>query len=88
MQICTTYDVSAEDLFDQWCAYTASNLNGAEPTVHTLEAMERKEFGRHTKDIGSLKKAVNVTPKSSKTSHNDINEMYPLIHISVKTIYS
>lgn len=56
--------MSAEDLCDQWFAYAATNLNGAEPTIQALEAMERKEYAKYNKQIGSARKNIN-TPTSS-----------------------
>lgn len=47
LELCTTYNIDAEDFCDQWYAFTASNLNGAPPTIEDLEKMERKEFNKN-----------------------------------------
>lgn len=72
VEICNNQHVTAEELVDQWCAYTASNLHGAEPTVEALETMERKEYS----------KLKNMSTKStSYTLSEDLHsteEMYPI----------
>ncbi|XP_030753332.1 DNA polymerase alpha subunit B [Sitophilus oryzae] len=44
VSLCLTYNIDAEELVDQWVAYTQSNLKSAAPTVELLERMERKEY--------------------------------------------
>lgn len=67
LELCSSYRLDAEDLFDQWLAYTSSFLNGAPPSVSTLEAMERKE----------LKKRLRWAP-SPKAQPMDISEPIPV----------
>ncbi|XP_057655272.1 DNA polymerase alpha subunit B [Diorhabda carinulata] len=63
LELCATYNIDAEDFCDQWYAFTASNLNGAPPTIEDLEKMERKEFIKY-KDHSLTKSNV------SKQSHD------------------
>lgn len=41
--------MTAEELVDQWFAYTSSILRGAAPTVRYLGDMERKELNNRKK---------------------------------------
>ncbi|XP_066259432.1 DNA polymerase alpha subunit B [Euwallacea similis] len=50
LQICTRYNVSGEDMVDQWFAYSSSELGGTAPTVAHLESLERKKFVKKTGD--------------------------------------
>lgn len=74
MELCDKYNVNAEDLCDQWFAYAATNLKGAEPTIESLEAMERKEYAKYSKHIESKRKSIS-TPSNSKIN---ASSMYPL----------
>lgn len=75
VQLCRKYDVSAEELCDQWFAYTASNLKEIEPTVQALEAMEIKEFAKHSRQV--VAKQVVSTPTSSKFNKSANDRGYP-----------
>lgn len=44
LQLCTKYNLEAEEFCDQWYAFTISNLGGAPPTLDNLENLERKEY--------------------------------------------
>lgn len=44
LELCNKYNLDAEDLCDQWYAFTITNLGGAAPTVEYLERLERKEY--------------------------------------------
>lgn len=46
VDLCSKYNMTAEELVDQWFAYTSSMLRGAAPTVKYLGDMERKELAR------------------------------------------
>lgn len=61
-ELCLTYSLSAEDLADQWGAYSISNLNSSIPTLEGLKFMERKEF-KQNKD-NSFSNQTSGTPKS------------------------
>lgn len=74
-EICKKYQVTAEELVDQWCAYTASNLNGAEPSVEALETMERKEYSKH-KNMPTKNASYYTLPED----YNPTEEMYPNLY--------
>ncbi|XP_023023808.2 DNA polymerase alpha subunit B [Leptinotarsa decemlineata] len=61
LEMCLTYNIVAEDFCDQWYAYTASNLNGALPTIEHLDKMERKEFQKNKDQVFSRQSLL--TPK-------------------------
>uniref|UniRef100_A0AAR5QK73 DNA polymerase alpha subunit B n=2 Tax=Dendroctonus ponderosae TaxID=77166 RepID=A0AAR5QK73_DENPD len=44
LDLCLKYNISGEDMVDQWFAYTTSVLNGAAPSLEYLEKLERKEL--------------------------------------------
>lgn len=66
VEICIQYDIKdANILVDEWMAYTVSKLNGADPTLETLDlAMAEAEFTKP-------KVAVNFDPKLA----NDLGEL-------------
>ncbi|KAF5275015.1 hypothetical protein FQA39_LY06952 [Lamprigera yunnana] len=63
-EMCSMYNLSPEDLADQWGAYSISHLKNAIPTFEGLQSMERKEFKNYSalKSQGtpSYKKAEEV----------------------------
>ncbi|XP_044253574.1 DNA polymerase alpha subunit B [Tribolium madens] len=54
-ELCTTYKIDSEDFIDLWLAYTASNLNGAPPTLDALDRLERKELKNQKRPISAPK---------------------------------
>ncbi|KAF5274106.1 hypothetical protein FQR65_LT04504 [Abscondita terminalis] len=62
--LCNTYNLSAEDLADQWGAYSISNLKNSIPTIEGLNLMERKEF-KQNKDYSFSNKTLS-TPSRKK----------------------
>ncbi|RZC36529.1 vacuolar protein sorting-associated protein 11 -like, partial [Asbolus verrucosus] len=72
MELCTTYKMDAEDLVDQWLAYTASNLNGAPPSLDNLDKMERKELQKQAKKAG-----VNKIPQLECSKITSVNHGTP-----------
>ncbi|CAG9813400.1 unnamed protein product [Phaedon cochleariae] len=73
LEMCIAYNIGAEDFCDQWYAYTASNLNGALPTVDHLQKMERKEFQNNREQ--SFSRQTLSTPKQSSYIVSD--DSYP-----------
>uniref|UniRef100_A0A1Y1KGX7 DNA polymerase alpha subunit B N-terminal domain-containing protein n=1 Tax=Photinus pyralis TaxID=7054 RepID=A0A1Y1KGX7_PHOPY len=73
-QMCNLYNLTAEDLANEWGAYSASNLASAVPTLAALEGMERKEFAKRSEEFASIKPSVQ-TPTSTK-SQSRLDERY------------
>lgn len=67
-ELCIAYNIDPEDFIDQWLAYTASNLNGAPPSIEHLEKMERRE----------LQKQAKMAPRTPKTSRIVPMEVSPI----------
>lgn len=45
LTLCLNYDIAeAKDFVEMYVAYSVSKLNGAEPSIETLEEFERKEL--------------------------------------------
>lgn len=74
-QMCNLYNLTAEDLANEWGAYSACNLASAVPTLAALEGMERKEFSKRSEEFSSTKPSVQ-TPTSTK-SQSRLDESIP-----------
>lgn len=72
VSMCHDYNISAEDLVDEWHAYAASKLRDATPSLEALTNLERKE-------LLNRKKNVSVSTPSSTKYGKYTNEQYPLI---------
>ncbi|XP_063831436.1 DNA polymerase alpha subunit B isoform X1 [Ostrinia nubilalis] len=46
VSLCEEYDVDAETFIEQWMAFSLNQLNGAPPTLESLETLARKEFSK------------------------------------------
>uniref|UniRef100_A0A6P7EZK2 DNA polymerase alpha subunit B n=1 Tax=Diabrotica virgifera virgifera TaxID=50390 RepID=A0A6P7EZK2_DIAVI len=76
LELCIAYNLEAEDFCDQWCAFTASNYNGALPTIELLEKMERKEF--HKKEQSYSKLNINdELVEDRRRNHNESAALTP-----------
>ncbi|XP_047110076.1 DNA polymerase alpha subunit B isoform X1 [Schistocerca piceifrons] len=84
LELCSTYNLSEDDLLETWMAYAVSNIGDADPTVDMLNQMERKELA---KSIGtSATTSQNSSKKSSlmvynvslpeNTNHSEILQLY------------
>ncbi|CAH1970977.1 unnamed protein product [Acanthoscelides obtectus] len=65
LELCARYNIEPEDLCDQWYAFAATNLNGAEPTLPHLEKLERNVLEKEKRNAGSH--VTIATPKRQET---------------------
>lgn len=78
-ELCSKYNLEAEDFCDQWYAFTISNLGGAAPTVENLEKLERKEY-----QSLKAKNKIIATPKG-KPSASEIDS-YPFRFLFLRVL--
>ncbi|XP_001807778.2 DNA polymerase alpha subunit B [Tribolium castaneum] len=75
-ELCTTYNIDSEDFVDLWLAYTASNLNGAPPSLDALDRLERKELKNQKQAINASKtepveEVMDVAPLPQDEVHEE-----------------
>ncbi|KAK5648246.1 hypothetical protein RI129_003138 [Pyrocoelia pectoralis] len=73
-KMCNLYNLTAEDLGNEWGAYSACNLTSAVPTLAALEGMERKEFAKRSGEFSSKKQQFSQTPTSTKRLQSRLDE--------------
>lgn len=83
LDLCNKYNLTAEELCDQWYAFTLTNLNGAAPTVNYLERLEKKEY-----QSSKAKNKIISTPKGKSSVSLIEDNSYPFIKMDIIYFHS
>ncbi|XP_072388601.1 DNA polymerase alpha subunit B [Diabrotica undecimpunctata] len=76
LELCIAYNLEAEEFCDQWYAFTASNYNGALPTIELVEKMERKEFHKKEHKL-NISKPNDEIIEERRRNHNESAALTP-----------
>ncbi|CAG9834964.1 unnamed protein product [Diabrotica balteata] len=76
LELCVAYNLEAEEFCDQWYAFTASNYNGALPTIELVEKMERKEFHKKEHKL-NISKPNDEIIEERRRNHNESAALTP-----------
>ncbi|XP_025830237.1 DNA polymerase alpha subunit B isoform X4 [Agrilus planipennis] len=68
LELCSKYEVSAEDLVDQWSAFAASHFNTITPTLAALELMEHRELIKQQQQLRQKRRYLKTEVKPALTT--------------------